>query len=182
MLPKSFGNRQPNKIGRLRIRLKAITGFKTRKRNHSSNHKQTIDSDSFVKGVPTEGESPKVDKPRSPLAGKPALKSLKPPSPESAQGPSGVVDTPTSPSRATLSHDATNISPTLEATETPEVFPPSPRSYGLGAPGGPPTDEGSSVTSSRTQPRPFLCVAESSWTIWTSSRPDFTSIGMLRLP
>jgi hypothetical protein len=122
-----------------------------------------INSDSSVKGAPTDSESPKVDKPPSPLAEKPVLEPSKPSSPESVQGPSGAVDTLTSPSRATSSHDTTNISPRPEPTETPEVFPPSPRSYGLEALDGPPTGKCSFVPSSGTQPRLFSCVAESLW-------------------
>jgi hypothetical protein len=45
----------------------------------------------------------------------------------------------------------------------PEVIPPSPWSYGLGAPDGLHTGEGSSVPSFGTQPRLFSLVAESLW-------------------
>jgi hypothetical protein len=44
-----------------------------------------------------------------------------------------------------------------------EVIPPSPESYGLRAPSGPHTGEGSSVPTYGAQPRPFLHVAESLW-------------------
>jgi hypothetical protein len=39
---KEFENRQPNRIGRLRIGLKAIRGFKTRKAITEVHHKQII--------------------------------------------------------------------------------------------------------------------------------------------
>jgi hypothetical protein len=124
---------------------------------------QDIDPVSFVKGVPTSCESPKVDKPLSPQAEKPTLESLKSPSPGNAQGPTSAVGTPTSSLHATPSHDATKIPQRPETTEMPEVIPPSHRSSGLGAPGGPHTGEGSSVPSSGAQPRPFSHVAESLW-------------------
>jgi hypothetical protein len=111
---------------------------------------QDIDPVSSVKGVPTGGESPKVEKPLSPQAKKSAPESPKAPSPKNAQGPTGAEGILTSSFHATPSHD-TNTSRRLDPTEMPKVTPPSPQSYGLEAPSGPHTGEGSSVPTFRVE-------------------------------
>jgi hypothetical protein len=87
-------------------------------------------------GAPVSGESPKGDKPPSPQDENLTLGPPKPPSPKGAQSPAGVEDAPTSPTHAASSHDATSTSPRPEPSKFPEASLPSPRSYGLGAPGG----------------------------------------------
>jgi hypothetical protein len=133
---------------------------------------QDIDPVSSVKGVPTGGESPKVDKPPSPQAEKSAPESPKPSSPGNAQGPTGTEDTLTSSFHATLSHNTVNISQMVDPTEMPDVIPLSPWSYGLRAPSGPHTCEGSSVPTSRAQLCLFSHVVESLW-----DNPDFIQAG-----
>jgi hypothetical protein len=93
-------------------------------------------------------------------------------SPRNAQGLTGAEGTPTSSFHATPSHDTPNIPQRPEPTEMPKVIPSSPQSYRLGAPDGPHTCEGSSMPSSRAQPRPFFHVAECLWDI-----PDFIQVG-----
>jgi hypothetical protein len=96
--------------------------------------------------------TPKVDKPLSPQAKGIASEPLKPQSPKGAQNPAGAKGAPTSHSCTTLSHVATHTSPRPEPTDLTETSPPRSRSYGLGAPGGPRTDEGSSMPQFRRQP------------------------------
>jgi hypothetical protein len=124
---------------------------------------QGIDPFSSMKGVPTGGESPKLDKGLGPQAEKSTLDSLKPMSPRNAQGPTSTVGTLTSSFHATPSHDTTNIPQRPEPTEMSNVIPLSPRSYGVRALDGPNTGECSFVPSSEAQLRTFSHVAESLW-------------------
>jgi hypothetical protein len=82
-----------------------------------------IESVSFVKSVPAGGESPKADKPPSPPTEKSMSEPSKHLSPESAEGPTSGVGTPTSTSCANSSHVAVNIPPRPEPAEIPEVSP-----------------------------------------------------------
>jgi hypothetical protein len=79
-----------------------------------------------VKRAPVCGGSPKVDKPLSPQAEKSVSESLKPPSPKGVQNSIGAEGAPTSPTHATLSHDAAGTSPRPEQAEFPKASPPSP--------------------------------------------------------
>jgi hypothetical protein len=77
--------------------------------------------------------------------------------------PINVEDTPTSPSRIALSHDAAHDSLRPKSTECPEMSPWSSQSHGLRAPGGPQPGEGLSVPRYGKQPQPYSCVDESLW-------------------
>jgi hypothetical protein len=112
--------------------------------NSSYRIHQDINPISFVKGVPIGGESPKVDKPPSPQAEKSA-------GPGNAQGLTSTVGIPTSSFHTIPCNYNMNIAQRPEPTEMPEVIPLSPWSYGLITPGGPHTDEGSSIPSSGAQ-------------------------------
>jgi hypothetical protein len=71
-----------------------------------------------------------VDEPPSPSTGK------SPPGPEDTDDPVGAKGVPTSPSDASLGHDAAHQFPRPEPTEHPKVSPQSPKSFGLRAPSG----------------------------------------------
>jgi hypothetical protein len=88
-----------------------------------------------------------VDEPLSPSARK------SPPGPDDTDDPAGAKGVLTSPSDASLGHDTAHQFPRPEPTEHPEVSPQSPKSFGLGAPGGRQPGEGSSVPRFREEPR-----------------------------
>jgi hypothetical protein len=67
---------------------------------------QDIHLASHAKKNPTESESPRVDKPLSPLARKSTLEMLKSPCLEDTEDPTGAKGAPTSPSNAGLGRDA----------------------------------------------------------------------------
>jgi hypothetical protein len=75
-----------------------------------------IDPASHAKKTPTESESPRVDKPPSPPAGKSTPETSKPLSLGDTEDPTGAKGTPTSPSDASLGRDTapqfTNPKPT----------------------------------------------------------------------
>jgi hypothetical protein len=104
-----------------------------------------------VKSAPASGESPNVDNPPSPQVERIAPDSLKPPSPKGVPNPTGVESALTSPTRATLSHDAAGTSRRPEPDEFPEAPPLSPQFGGLRATDGPQHGDGSSVPQSREQ-------------------------------
>jgi hypothetical protein len=80
---------------------------------------QDIHSASHAKKTLVESESPKVDKPPSPLAGKSTSKMSMPLGPEDTEDPTGAKGVPTSPSEASLGCDATLQFPGPEPTEHP---------------------------------------------------------------
>jgi hypothetical protein len=88
-----------------------------------------------------------VDEPLSPSARK------SPPSRDDTDDPAGAKGVLTSPSDASLGHDTAHQFPRPEPTEHPEVSPQSPKSFGLGAPGGRQPGEGSSVPRFGEEPR-----------------------------
>jgi hypothetical protein len=114
---------------------------------------QDINTVPPAKSVPVDDESPKVDKPPSPQAEKTTPEPSKPPSPTGAQGLIGADGTLTSPTHTASGQDAANNSSRPESAEHPKMPRPSPRSYGLGAPGGSQNGEGSSMPQSKKQPR-----------------------------
>jgi hypothetical protein len=93
---------------------------------------QDVPSASPAKDIPPESESPKVDKPLSPFAGKTLPKMLNPPGSEGTNVPIGTASNPASPPAANSSHDVTHQ-------------PPRPESFGLRANGGSHPGEGLSV-------------------------------------
>jgi hypothetical protein len=143
---------------------------------------QDIFSVSPIKSFLAGSESPKVDKSLSPLAEKSAPEPSKAASPKSSQGSTGAEGAPTFPSYANSSHDAANISPRPEPTEILETSPPCPHPIDSGHPMG------------HRQAKVRLCLhpehncdrfrvrQSPCGTILISSRPDFTSAGMLGLP
>jgi hypothetical protein len=133
---------------------------------------QDIHSASHAKSLPSESESPKVDKPLSPSAGKTFPEMSKPPSPEDTSTPVGAAGNPTFPSVADSGCDAAHQSPRSDPIERQEASPQSPKSFGLGAHGGPQHVEGSSVPRPEKQPRQYSCVAEFLW-----DNPDFIQTG-----
>jgi hypothetical protein len=104
-----------------------------------------------------------VDKPLSPQAEKTTPEPLTHLSLTGAQSPISAVGTPTSPTHMASGWDAANNSPRPKSAKCPDMPPPSPWSYGLGALGGSQNGERSSMPQSRKQPRLFLHVAESLW-------------------
>jgi hypothetical protein len=92
-----------------------------------------------------------MDKPVSPSFGKSTLEMSKPPSPEDMEDPASAKGVPTSPSNASLGCDPAHQSPGPEPTEHPKASPHSPMSFGLRAPSGRQTGEGSSVPRSEKQ-------------------------------
>jgi hypothetical protein len=113
-----------------------------------------------------------VDKPLSPSIGKTFSKTSKHPCPKHTNASTGAAGIPTSPSVADSGHDAANQSPRLDLTAHQEASPQSPKSFGLGAHGGPQTGEGSSVPRPENQPCQYSRVAESLW-----DNPDFIQVG-----
>jgi hypothetical protein len=98
---------------------------------------QDIHSASHAKNLVPKSESPKVDKPPSPSTGKTFLEMSKPLGPEDTNASAGAASNLTSRSTADLGHDATHQSPRPDPTEHQEASPQSPKSFGLGAHGGP---------------------------------------------
>jgi hypothetical protein len=103
-----------------------------------------------TKSAPVGGESLKVDRPPSPQVEGNASETPEPSRLNGAQTPVGAKNAPTS-SDSALSLVAAHTSPRLKSTDLPEMTPPSPRSYGLGAPSGPHPGEGSSMPQSKRQ-------------------------------
>jgi hypothetical protein len=99
---------------------------------------QDINQDSLAKSTPTDGESPKVDKPSSSQAEKTTPDSLKPSNPKGPQGSPGVGGAPTAPTHAAPDHGPAGASLVPGPTETPRA------SLGLRAAGGSQHGEGSS--------------------------------------
>jgi hypothetical protein len=108
-----------------------------------------INLDSSAKSSTVGGESPKVDKPRSPQAEKTALEPLRPPSPKDVQHSSHTGGALPSATHAASGHNPTCASTGLEPTESPEAYPPRHQSYGLRSADGHQTGEGSSVPQSK---------------------------------
>jgi hypothetical protein len=129
---------------------------------------QDIHSASHAKKTLVENESPKVDTPLSPYARNSTPKMSKPPGPEDMENPASAKGVPTSPSDASLGHDATHQSHGPEPTLRPKASPHSPKSFGLGVPSGCQPSEGSSMPRSGKQPHQYSHVAESPW-----DNPDF---------
>jgi hypothetical protein len=84
-----------------------------------------------------------------------------PPGPEDIEDPAGAKGAPTSPSDASLGHDAAHQFTRPKSTEHPEASPQSPKYFRLGAPGGCQLGEGSSVPWSEKQPCQYSRVPES---------------------
>jgi hypothetical protein len=133
---------------------------------------QDIPSASQTKDPPPESESPKVDKPPSPSTGQSSQKMLKPPGPEVTDIPTGAKGDSTFSSTTDSGHDAAHQSPRPEPIEHTEASPQNPKSFGLGAPGGPQPDEGSSVHRSKKQQRQYSHVVEFLW-----DNPDIIQAG-----
>jgi hypothetical protein len=114
---------------------------------------QDIHSASHAKNLALESESPKVDKPSSPSAGKTFPEMSKPPGPEDTNASAGAASNLTSPSAADSGHDAADQSPRPDPTERQEASQQSPKSFGLMAHGGPQTGEGSYVPRPKKQPQ-----------------------------
>jgi hypothetical protein len=130
---------------------------------------QDIPLASPAKNLPPESESPKVDKPPSPSAGKTFLEMLNPLGPEGINVRTGAASNPTSPSAADLRRDATHQSPRPDPIECQEASPLSGKSFGLGAHGGPQPGEGSSVPRLDKQLWQYSRVVESMWDNPTST-------------
>jgi hypothetical protein len=106
---------------------------------------QDIHSVSHAKNLASKSESPKVDKPLSPSAGKTFLEMSKPPGSEDTNALAGTASNLNSASATDLGRDATHQSPSPDPTEYQEASPQSPKSFRLGAHGGPQTGDGSSI-------------------------------------
>jgi hypothetical protein len=76
----------------------------------------------------------------------------RPPGPEDIEDLAGAKGIPTFPSDASWGCDAAHLFPRPEPTEHPEASPESPKSFGLGAPGGHQPGEGSSMPRFEKQP------------------------------
>jgi hypothetical protein len=124
---------------------------------------QDINQDSTAKSTPAGDESPKVDKPSSPQAGKIMPDSPMPSSPKGVQGSPDAGGAPTSPTHATPDQDPTNTSSVPGPTESPRTPPPSPQSHGLEATGGSQRGEGSSMPQPEEVPQQRSQVVESQW-------------------
>jgi hypothetical protein len=103
---------------------------------------------SHAKKAPVERESPRVEKPPSPSAGKSTSEASKPVGPKENEDPAGAKDVPTSPSNASLGRDIAHPFLGPEPSEHPEASPQSPKSFGLRAPSGCQPSEGSYVPGS----------------------------------
>jgi hypothetical protein len=123
---------------------------------------------SHAKKNPVQSESPRVDKPVSPSARKSTMETSKPPVPEDTEDPIGAKGTLSCPSNASMGHDAAPQFPCPKPTEHPKASPENPESFGLGAPGGRQSGEGSSVPRSKKQPCQYSRIVESLW-----DNPDF---------
>jgi hypothetical protein len=97
---------------------------------------------------------------------------LKPPGPEVTDIPTGAKGDSTFSSTTDSGHDAAHQSPRPKPIEHTEASPQNPKSFGLGAPGGPQPDEGSSVPRSKKQQRQYSHVVESLW-----DNPDIIQAG-----
>jgi hypothetical protein len=133
---------------------------------------QDIHSASHAKNLPPETESPKVDKPPSPSAGKTFPEMPNPLGPEYTNVLAGATSNPTSPFVTDLRRDTIYQSTRPDLTERQEASPLSPKSFGLGACGGPQPREGSSMQRPEKQSRQYSHVAESLW-----DNPDFIQDG-----
>jgi hypothetical protein len=108
-----------------------------------------------------------VDKPQSPTR-KTLLEMLNPPGLEDTDVPTGAASGPTSPCTADSRRDATHQCSRLDPIVHQGASPQSPKSFGLGAHGGPQTSEGSSVPRPEKEPRQYSRVTEKMW-----DNPDF---------
>jgi hypothetical protein len=124
---------------------------------------QDIHSNSHAKNLVPKSESPKVDKPLSPSARKTFPETSKPLSPKNNNALASAASNLTSPCAANLGHDATHQSARQDPTEHQEVSPQSPKSFRLGAHGGPQNGEGPFVPRPEKQLHQYLHVAESLW-------------------
>jgi hypothetical protein len=106
---------------------------------------QDIPSTSPARDSQPESESPRVDKPPSPSARKIILKTPNPSGPEDTHVPTGAASIPTSLTAAISRHDAAHPSPRPDPSMHQDASAISPKSFGLGAHGGPQPGEGSSV-------------------------------------
>jgi hypothetical protein len=113
---------------------------------------QDIPSASLVRDIPPERESPKVDKPPSPPAGKTPLKMPNPPSAEGTRVPTGGTSNPIFPPVGDSQRDATHQSPRPDPAKHQDASPTSPKSFGLGVHGGQQSGEGPSTPKSGKQP------------------------------
>jgi hypothetical protein len=106
---------------------------------------QDIHSVSHAKNLVLESESPKVDKPPSPSTRKTFPNMSKPPSPKDTNASAGATSNPTSPSATDSGRDADHQSSRPDPTERQEASPLNPKSFRLGAHGGPQAGESSYV-------------------------------------
>jgi hypothetical protein len=109
---------------------------------------QDIPSAFLARDIHPKGESPKVDKLPSPSAKKTLPKT---PNPLGSKD-TGAMSTPTSPLAGDSRRDAAHQSPRLDPAMHQDASPASPKSFGLGAHGGPQSGEGSSVPRLEKQP------------------------------
>jgi hypothetical protein len=133
---------------------------------------QDIPSASPAKNILLESESPKVDKPPSPSAGKTLLETPNPQGSENINVPNGAASNPTTPPATDLRCDIAHQSPRLDPARHQDASPVSPKSLGLGAHGGTQPGGGSSVPSPEKQPRQYSQVVESLW-----DNPNFIQAG-----
>jgi hypothetical protein len=111
---------------------------------------------------------PKVDKPTSPSARKTFPDMSKPPAPEDTNASASATCNPTSPSATDLGRDVAHQSSWPDPTKHQEASPEDPKSFRLGARGGPQAGECSSMPRIEKQLRQYSRVAESLW-----DNPDF---------
>jgi hypothetical protein len=133
---------------------------------------QDINSASYTKNLVTKSESPKLDNPPDPSAGKTFPDMSKPLGPEDTNASAGAASNPTCPSAVDMGRDATHQPSRPDPTEHQEASLWDPESFRLGAHGGPQDGEGSSMPRPEKQPRQYLCVVESMW-----DNPNFIQAG-----
>jgi hypothetical protein len=124
---------------------------------------QDIPSASLAKDISPESEPPKVDKPLSPSAGKTFPETPNPTGPKDINVPTGAASNQTSPPAADSRHDAAHQPPRPDPAMHQGASPLNPKSFGLGAHGGPQPGEGSYVPRHEKQSRQYSRVAESMW-------------------
>jgi hypothetical protein len=133
---------------------------------------QDIPLASPTKNIPHKSRSPKVDKPPSPCVGKTLLEMLNPADSEDINVPTGATRNLTSPLATDSRRDTTHQSPRPDSTVHQEASPISPKSFGLGAHGGPQQGEGSPVPRPEKQPRQYSRLVETLW-----DNLDFIQVG-----
>jgi hypothetical protein len=102
-----------------------------------------------------------VDKPPSPFAGKTILETLNPLGSEDINVPTSAASNPASPPVADSSRDAAHQPPRPDLALHQDASQISPKSFGLGAHGGPQPGECSSVPRPENQLGQYSHVAES---------------------